>query len=444
MKSFVESSRHLTIGTDDTSILNKKVASYGLHDDQGNHLTIAMMNTSATCGDEISLHLMKVLDDQEPSVRDMIKEKLVGVITDRGPAAESGAKKFVKEFNRLHRVGLQPIFVMPCTMHMISNGVSYMAGELSKDAKETMSKVRRTLGDRQTGNLNKHSLCEAFKQYTGVGSPFASNLGCRFEHWPINGQNLVDFEMMLVKMLDEKKTLTPEQEQLHKLMKQDNWTEIVLECGALFVLYERLLFSFDNAVKSSSTTVGQLKIAMNELLTKMTVAEYAGLDTLIRYIDPRSDDVKDALKKLLIRFTSRTTSVDVKRRIDDFMRRAVIKLRIKVEKDFKLMNQAIDCGLDEDCIVPFHNRAAERSFSVMKAIHKKIGNLTDDNCYHVSIARQNQLHCYLSALSDTSSAILTNKARSKRVELLEKRRKRATELAREKLAAEYNFTDLDE
>ena len=448
IKSFVDDSEHLVLATDDTSLGQAKIASYGLHNHRGDYVTIKMMTTSATCGQQIADHLAKVIDDQQPEVRDMIRLKLKGVISDRGPAAEAGAKLFVRQFNQLQRAELPPIFVFPCTLHLVANGVSYMAKELSDDATQTMSRLRRVLGGRETGNYNKHSLCEAFKLFTDVTSPFESNLGCRYTHWPVNGQNLVDFEEKLVEILDKKKTLTTEQADLQSLMKSENWDTTLLECGALFAAYEHLLLPFDIAVKSSNTTVGQLKDAMQTLLTKMNVVEMdIGLDNLIKFIGKRPGDVGEALAKLLDRYNlPNPNRPDLTRRIqtkvNGYLKRAVARLRIKVVKDFNLMNEAIACGLSEDDIIPFHNRASERSFAVMKAINKRLGTLTKENCFALAIARQNRLGCFLSTLSDIGE--LTAEARSKRNDLLEKRRDRYNQLARERLAAEFDIVDFEE
>ena len=454
IKDFVENSDHLVLGTDDTSLRQKKIASYGLHNHEGEYMTIAMKNTSATCGDQIAEHLMAVIEEQPADVREMIKTKLKGVITDRGPAAESGAKKFVSHFNQLHRHELPKIFVLPCLFHTIANGVNYIASELSEDAKVAMARVRRIFGDRETGNFNKHSLCEAFKIYTqaSYGSPFQSNLGCRFEHWPINGQNLIDFEMIVRDLLDNKKSLSSEQEALKKLMEKSNWESSLLECGAVFALYEHLLLPFDIAVKPSDTNVNQLKTAMNQLLTRINVAQTIGLEGLISIIqdlyggadeDQEKDgavvkDKKSALKKLDLLF--KNASAEIQKEIDDFINRAVKRLRLKIDKDFKMINEALETGLADDLVVPFHNRASERSFSIMKAINKKIPTMTDDNSYNVSIARQNHLGSFLSSMSDVKGK--TNEARSKRKELMMNRRARHNRLAKDKLAAEFNFVDL--
>ena len=355
---------------------------------------------------------------------------------------QAGAKLFVKQFNQLHRGEVSPIFVFPCTMHMVANGVGYIAKELSEDATDTMARLRRVLGGRETGNYNKHSLCEAFKSFANVSSPFESNLGCRYTHWPANGQNLVDFEPIIAEILEQKKTLTSEQMELKSLMKSDNWEKTLLECGALFAAYEYLLLPFDIAVKSSNTTVGQLKIAMNDLMTKMNLVEMnVGLENIINLIGERTGDVGEALGKLVNRFNL-PENVAVQNEVDDFLTRAVARLRIKVVKDFKLMSEAIDCGLSDDCIIPFHNRASERSFAVMKAINKRLGTMTKENCFTLAIARQNRLSCYLSTLSDIGE--LTTEARSKRNDLLEKRRERYNQLARERLASEFDIVDFEE
>ena len=462
VEDFVRNSDHLTFGTDDTSLRQTKVASYGLHNQEGEYLTIAMKNISATNGDQIADHLMAVINDQKSSVRDMIKKKLKGVITDRGPAAESGAKKFVKKFNQLYRRGQPDIFVLPCTLHMQANGTNYMAGELSEDAKDAMARIRRIFGDRQTGNYNKHSLCEPFKSRASVSSPFKSNLGCRFDHWPTNGQNIIDFEEIVRELLDNKKSLTTEQISLKKLMKNTkDWKRIRLECGALFVLYEHLLLPLDIAVSPSKTTVKQLKKAMKDLLTRLNVAETIGLENLISIVqdllskdgermedDDNEDeannklsDKQEALKKLEQHLKAEKSTA-LKNNIDAYITRAVTRLRVKIEKDFKMIEEALATGLEDDLIVPFHNRASERSFAVMKAIQKKIPTMDDNNRYMVSIARQNHLSVFMSTLSDTSSLI--TEARSKRKELLENRRARHDRLARDKLAAEFDFVDLDD
>ena len=280
LTSFVRDSEYLTASYDETSMHARKLGCLGLTNQVGQYMSVSFQLSLGRTGVDLAQEMFEAIDKLalvdagDVSLATMIRQKLVGLITDRSRVQESGNRHFVGLLNaHPDRLGMQSIVLLCCLMHMCSNCERYFTRELSDDTMRMFALLRRIFGCRQTSAFNKHGLTHKLARiFEGNARNarnktriYESDLGARFGTFVRNGRALLIHEEQTKNCLVRRSSnqITSLQRELIGLMEETEWSRIRLEASMTFIAWQFALEEFHAVMSKPQVTLGTAKLAMD-------------------------------------------------------------------------------------------------------------------------------------------------------------------------------------